>query len=132
MKHPTRALWLARFDIEPLLSATLRNGMVISLSLIAASLAVLWFGKNPGDFGPPLHAQSIPALILADLSLTSSPAFWPMLLVHLGVAVLLLTPYARLVITLLYFMFVEPSWKRALFTGSVLVILTLILFTNLM
>ena len=52
------------------------------------------------------------------------------MLVNLGIAVLLLTPYVRVLMSMLYFVFVERNLKYALFTGFVLAMLTYGLFTG--
>ncbi len=54
--------------------------------------------------------------------------FRPRLLVSLGIAALLLTPYLRVLASLLFFAFVEHNWKYSLFTGFVLAVLTYSLF----
>ncbi len=125
-----QAFWIARFDMEPLIGRILRSGMWMSCGLIVASLVAQWAGKNQEGFGPNLMAKSVPLLISADLQRSDSSILWPSLLVHLGVAVLLLTPYARVLATLLYFMWVELSWKRILFTSLVLALLTVILLSD--
>ena len=130
MKRAEQAFRIARFDIESLISTILRIGMWISLSLIVASLIVQWIEKSPVGFENKLRATSVPVLILDDLQGGSSQIPWSSLIMHLGVAALLLTPYVRVAATLLYFMRVEPSWKRCLCTGLVLLLLTVILLTN--
>jgi uncharacterized membrane protein len=44
------------------------------------------------------------------------------LLVSLGIAALLLTPYLRVLVSLLFFAFVEHNWKYSRFTGFVLAV----------
>ena len=48
----------------------------------------------------------------------------PRLLVNLGIAVLMLTPYARVLASLVYFAVVERNWKYTGFTAFVLTTLT--------
>jgi uncharacterized membrane protein len=55
--------------------------------------------------------------------LTGAPAR-PRLLVNLGIAVLMLTPYVRVLASMLYFMLVERNLKYGLFTAFVLAMLT--------
>ena len=131
MDNIARAKWIASFDMESLISSILRTGMLISMSLTLLSLVPGWLEKGQVDFGPNMKAKSIPLLILADFQQIHVPGFWPRLLMHLGFAVLLLTPFVRVVASLVYFTLVERSPKQALFTTFVLVILTIILLTNL-
>jgi len=49
-------------------------------------------------------------------------------LINLGIAVLILTPYVRILASVLYFAFVARNWKYTLFTASVLGVLTYSLF----
>lgn len=131
MKDVARLKWIAGFDMESLISSVLRNGTALSMILILAGLAIQEIGKTKGGFGPNLHARSIPQLILVDLNQTGLPEFWPRLLLYLGVSALLLTPYIRVVASMIYFAYVDRSWKHAIFTGVVLVILTIGLLTDL-
>jgi uncharacterized membrane protein len=54
----------------------------------------------------------------------ATPALRPRLLVNLGIGVLLLTPYVRVLASLVYFATVERDPKYALFTAFVLAVLT--------
>jgi len=47
---------------------------------------------------------------------------------NVGLAVLMLTPYARVLASVLYFALVERSAKYTIFTGFVLAVLTYSLF----
>lgn len=129
----TRAAWLrwiATFDMEDLTSTLLRNGTVVSMGLIAASLLMQALGPWPGDLGPNLKARSVPVLIVSDIHQLGTPGAGPRVLLHLGVAALLLTPYVRVLASLLYFAVVERSRRHALLTGLVLTILTIVLLTT--
>lgn len=131
MKDVAWIKWIASFDMEPLLSSVLKIGTGVSMALFAASLALhQWAGKAESGFGPNLQAKSVPLLILADLGQFDSPGFWSRLLLHLGVSVLLLIPYVRLLVSMIYFAWIERSWKHVVFTGFVLIIMTIGLFTN--
>ena len=131
MRNVARAKWIANFDIEDLVSSILRNGMLISMGFIIASLVFRWIGNEEASFGPNLQAKSIPTMILSDLPKLGLPNFRPSLLLHLGVAVLLLTPYVRVFASMVYFTLIERSRKYVLFTSFVLLILTIILLTEL-
>ncbi len=130
MKDVNRARWLASFDAEPFLSAILRNGTLMSMGLVVAGLVVRWAGKFQTDLGPNLRAKSIPQLILADIHSIGSLDIWPRLLVHLGVSVLLLTPYARVIASMVYFTWVESDRKHALLAAFILAVLSILLLTD--
>ncbi len=130
MKGVHRAKWIANFDMEPLISSILRTGMILSVILIFAGMITSWFLKE-NDFGPNLHAKSIPELLWIDLQQFHYPEMVPRLLIHLAVSVLLLTPYVRVLVSMLYFAFIENNWKYVAFSGLVLIILTVALLSNI-
>ena len=131
MKEAARAQWIANFDMESLVSSILRNGTLISMGLILASLTVGWVTRGHGNLGPNLQARSVPFLILEGLEQMGAPGAWPHLLIRLSVAALLITPYARVLASMVYFTWVDRSRKQAFFTGFVLILLTIILLTTL-
>lgn len=130
MKNSTHAKWLAGFDMEDLISVILRNGMLVSMGLIGAGLLLWRFGQAHVSFGQNLQAENIPDLLLKAFQQIGSPGRWPALLVHSGIAVLLVTPYLRVIASAVYFGWVEHRWKQALLTGFVLAILTVVLLTD--
>lgn len=125
-----RAQWLARFDLEPLVSAILRNGMLLGVGCIVASVVAQWIG-GVTDLGPPPHTTSLSKLLLEDWRQYGRHGSWARPLLDAGVAAVLVTPYVRVWASFVYFIWVERRWRQALFTALVLVILTLILFTDL-
>ena len=131
MKNAARAKWIAQFDMENLVSSILQNGMLISISLVMVTLVVPRVEDNPRGFGSVLQARSLPLLFWADLRQLGVPGAWPTLLLHLSVAVLLVTPYLRVMASMVYFAGVERNWRHALVTGFVLAVLTITLLTNL-
>ena len=130
MRKAARAQWIANFDIEPLVSRTLQAGMLISMGLILAGLVAEWLGQGSVKATYFLRADSIPLLVLADFRRLSEGGAWPRILMDLGIAVLMLTSYLRVGISMTYFSLVDRSWKQAVLTGIVLSILTVILLTD--
>ena len=123
-----RATWIARFDMEDLISVILRSGMLIGMGLVMAGLTLQVIGAGRGGLEARLQGTNVLQFMLADLPRVGSPLLWPALLAHLGVAVVLLTPYARIVASLYYFAYVERRWTHALLTSLTLIALTYILF----
>jgi len=66
--------------------------------------------------------------LVKDIRQVADEDFRPRLLVNLGLAALMLTPYARVLASMLYFAFAEHNWKYTFFTGFVLSVLTYSLF----
>ena len=123
-----RKQWVARFDMEALVSAILRQGMVLSLGLISVGVAWRYASDRTVGFEAPLRGTNVLQFLLADIHrVAASPRFWPSAVAHVGVAGLLLIPYLRVLASMLYFVFVERSRAHALLTGLVLVTLTYIL-----
>ena len=131
MKEAARAKWIANFDMESLISSILRNGTLISMVLILAGLTIEWVTRGQINLEPNLQARSVPLLILGGLEKMGEPGGWPHLFIRLSVAALLLTPYARVIASMVYFTWVDRSRKQAFFTGFVLILLTIILLTTL-
>ena len=131
MKEIQRIQWIASFDIEPVIGKLLRRGTLLSGILIATGLALQYFGKTPADFGPNLHAKSLLDLMFNGLDQGDLPGFWPHFLFRAGVSTLLLTTYTRQLVSMLYFGWIERNWKHALFSGFVLIVITMGLFINL-
>jgi len=65
---------------------------------------------------------------VTDFRQLAAGAWRPRLLVNLGLVVLLLTPYARVLASMLYFALVERNRKYTAFTTFVLLTLTYSLF----
>lgn len=128
MKNIARATWIAGFDMEDLISSILRSGMWISMGLVMAGLALQATGAGQGGFEDRLQGTNVLQFLLADLHRAGSPRLWLSLLAHLGVAVVLVTPYARVLASLYYFACVERRGTHALLTSLALVTLTYILF----
>ncbi len=132
MKAVKRAQWLARFDLEPLASATMRNGMLIGVGFIIASVISQWVQQiSDLDLGYNPHAPDLQILLLGDLRRYGPSRLWARPLVDAGITVILATPYLRLLISFGYFLWVERRWPQAVFTAIILIILTLILFTSI-
>jgi len=114
--------------MESVVGYTLSTGVLLSLALIAVGLA--WHRAIWGtfQFDYTLPATSVGGFIVADVQQVATAAARPRLLVNLGIAVLMLTPYVRVLASMLYFMFVERNVKYSLFTAFVLATLTYSLF----
>ena len=125
-----RAMWLARFDVEPLLSAILRHGTWLCFMLALGSVILEWGGTGGAAFGDRMHAKSLPALLVTNMRRVSSLVSWPRLLLDFSVAALLLTPYLRVLISLLYFAWVERNRRYTLLTVFVFALLTIVVLTN--
>ncbi len=114
----------ARVDVEAVIGYTLSTGVISSLALIAVGFVWHWTIYGDLRFAYSLPATNVAGLVVSDLRQMSAEAARPRLLVNLGIAVLLLTPYVRVLASTLYFVFVERNVKYSIFTALVLVLLT--------
>lgn len=129
MKNARWVKWLSRLDMEPLLSAVLRGGMLVSVGLMVAGWVagrMLPSGNAPYE----IRAISIPRLLQTDLSRAGSPDFWRTFLTDLGFVTLMITPYARLMLTGFYLVFVKRHWRYAVFTSISLFLLGVVMFSD--
>ena len=110
--------------MDALVGTMLAAGVITSIALIVAGL--LWHRLATGvaTFDAPLGGTDALRLLVGDLRLAMSDRISPRLLVSLGVAVLLFTPYLRVLASVVFFAAVERNWKYTVFTSFVLVVLT--------
>lgn len=113
-----------QIDVEALVGLTLLVGVILSLTLIAAGLAWHWVVRGTLQLDYILPATSVAEFVVTDVRQVAQAVARPRLLVNLGIAVLLLTPYVRVLASMLYFVFVERDAKYAVFTAFVLATLT--------
>jgi len=117
-----------RFDMEVLVSYILLAGVLLSVLLIV--LGVLWRWQVTGRLGLDysIAGMNVFAFTIEELRLAIEGAFRPRLLVSLGIATLMLTPYVRVLVSMLYFALAERNWKYTVFTGIVFCVLTYSIF----
>ena len=110
-------------DVETFVASVLIGGLVASIVLI--TIGVVWLRARTGSFGLDysLPATDVGAFILGDIRQAASRDVGPRRLIDLGIGVLMLTPYLRVLTSLLYFL-VARNRTYALFTGLVLAGLT--------
>jgi uncharacterized membrane protein len=116
--------------MDAIVGGMLAGGVVTSLSLIIAGLVWHRLATGVATFNAPLGGTDALRLLAGDLRLAAAGRLSPRLLVSLGIAVLLFTPYLRVLASVVFFAAVEHDWKYTLFTGFVLAVLTYSLVTR--
>lgn len=116
------------FDMEILIGYVLLSGVALSMMLVLAGLAWHWIRSGQLSVDYSLGKMNLIEFLLAELRQVAQGAFRPRLLISLGIATLLLTPYVRVLASLLWFTVAERNWKYSLFTAFVLAVLTYSLF----
>ena len=116
------------FDMEGLVGYILLVGVLTSVSLIVGGLA--WHFARTGEIGIQYNIAGMNFFeFLRDgLRQVFADQYRPRLLVSLGIAMLMLTPFVRVLASMIYFLVAARNWKYAAFTGFVLTVLTYSLF----
>ena len=115
-------------DMETLVGYILLIGVLLSAALLATGLLWHWSATGSLRLDYSMAGGSFFQFVLADLQQALMGAFRPRLLVSLGIATLLFTPYLRVAASFLYFALVTHDGKYAVFTGFVWAVLTYSLF----
>jgi uncharacterized membrane protein len=126
--HPTATEKMVRFDMEVLVGYILLGGVLVSMALVVTGLAWGWAVTGRLGLDYSITGMNFFEFVLTDIRQAAAHATRPRLLVNLGIAALMLTPYIRVLASMLYFAFVERNVKYTLFTGFVFSVLTYSLF----
>lgn len=114
--------------MELLVGYILQIGVLLSMILIAVGVAWRWLNTGNVGFDYVISGMNFFEFVLTDIQQIVAGTFRPRLFANLGIATLMLTPYVRVLASMLYFAFVERNRKYTVFTGFVFAILTYSLF----
>jgi uncharacterized membrane protein len=114
--------------METLIGYVLLAGVVLSVVLILAGLIWHWIRAGHLGIEYTIPKMNLFEFVSAELRDLVGGQLRPRFLVSLGITALLLTPYVRVLASLLFFAFVEHNWKYSVFTGFVFAMLTYSLF----
>jgi len=118
----------SHFDMEGLIGYILLVGVLLSVLLLVAGVTWHWASKGELGFEFPIRGTNLSGFLVLLLRQVISSTFRPQFLVSLGIGVLLLTPWVRVIASMFYFAVAEHNWKYTAFTGFVGIILTYSLF----
>jgi uncharacterized membrane protein len=118
------ALEARRARFEVLVGRILRGGVALSVVLLSSGLVWHWLSTGIVSFDYRIEKMTFFEFLFADARDVAKGAMRPRLLISLGIATLLLTPYLRVVASFVYFGAVERDLKYTLFTGLVFGVLT--------
>jgi len=110
--------------MDTLVGYILLGGVLVSLVLVGAGIVWHWVRSGDPRFDYALAGTTVFQFLVADFRALASGELRPRLLLNLGIAVLLLTPYLRVLASMTYFALVERNAKYTLFTAFVLGTLT--------
>ena len=115
-------------SMELLVGYILQIGVLLSMILIAVGVVWRWFNTGSMGFDYSISGMNFFEFVLTDIQQMVAGTFRPRLLANLGIATLMLTPYVRVLASMLYFAFVEHNRKYTVFTAFVFCVLTYSLF----
>lgn len=128
--HTTPTDQRAAHGMELLVGYILLGGVLTSAIVMSAGLAWHWATSGRVEMKSPMAGMDLAQVFATFFQQAASGALQPRLLIHLGLAVLLLTPYLRVGVSALYFAVVERNVKYTVFTGFVFAVLTYSLFIH--
>jgi uncharacterized membrane protein len=117
-----------RFEMDALVGGILQNGVLLSLGLIIIGLAWRWYITGSPVVDYRIAGMNLFEFVTEEVRLAVTGPIRPHLLINLGIAVLMLTPFVRVAASAVYFMGVLRNWKYTFFTAVVLIVLTYSLF----
>lgn len=116
------------FDMEILIGYILLVGVLLSVALLAIGFIWRWERSGNLRFQHTIVGMNFFEFLLTSLRQMASHNLRPRIMLNMGIAVLMLTPFVRVLASVFYFALVERNWKYTLFTGFVLIVLTYSLF----
>ena len=117
-----------QFEMDTLVGTILQDGVLLSLGLIIVGMIWRWFRTGSLAIDYQIAGINLFQFVIDEIRLAVHGAVRPHLLINLGIAVLMLTPFIRVAASMIYFMGVLRNWKYTLFTAVVLSVLTYSLF----
>jgi len=111
------------FEMDLLVGYILLVGVLLSLALVLGALIWKWRVTGTVEFDYQLSGMNFVQLLTSELRIAASGALRPRLLLTLGILMLMLTPFLRVFVSMVYFMVGLKNWKYTVFTAFVLVTL---------
>ena len=126
--YPEKAKSDHHLDMEGLIGYILLGGVLLSAALLAIGFVWRWVRSGNLQFQYTVAGMNFFEFVLSSLRQMTSHDLRPRVMVNMGIVVLMLTPFVRVLASVFYFALVERNWKYTLFTGFVLCVLTYSLF----
>jgi len=128
MESPAIPRPKASFDMDALVGRVLSTGVIASVLLLSTGLVWQWVAAGRLGFDYTLPRENIVRFITGEVVGMVREGLGPTRFVNLGIIVLMLTPYLRVLLSMLYFIIVARNYKYAAITGFVCSVLTYSLF----
>ncbi len=124
----TDAKTLRQLKMDLLLGYILLYGILLSLALVVIGLGWRYVNTGKLTLDYQLIGMNLFEFVAEELRLVLHGQVRPRLFVNLGIVTLMLTPFLRVLVSVVYFLAVSKNWKYTVFTALVLLILTYSLF----
>ena len=118
----------SELKMDLLVGYILLTGTLWSAAFLIAGLLWRWQVTGHFELQYSISGTNLFQYLITDVHQIRQMVFRPRLLINLGIAVLLMTPYLRVLASMIYFAMVERNVKYTVFTGFVFAVLTYSLF----
>lgn len=113
--------------METLIGYILLIGVLFSIGLLLIGTAWHWLTTGNLRLDYRIQAMNLWNFLITSLRSLFTGALTPKTVINLGISVLLLTPYTRVLASMIFFV-IERNWKYSVFTFFVFGVLTYSLF----
>jgi len=117
-----------QMEMDALVGYILLGGVLLSMALIVAGLFWKYLQTGGVRLEYELAGMNLFQFVVSEIHLAALGQIRPRLLVNMGIVVLMLTPFFRVLASVVYFLVVLKNWKYTAFTLFVLLVLTGSLF----
>lgn len=117
-----------QLEMDVLVGYILLCGVLLSVALIVAGLLWKYIQTGGVRLEYELAGMNLFQFVVSEIHLAALGHFRPRLLINMGIVVLMLTPFFRVLASVVYFLVVLKNWKYTAFTLFVLLVLTGSLF----
>jgi len=114
--------------MDILVGYILQIGVILCAIFLVAGLLWSWLVTGSPGLHYSLTGSNLFQFWLSDIRQLRAGHLQPELLVNIGIALLMMTPYVRVLVSTIYFAFAERNLKYTFFTGFVFAVLTYSLF----
>ena len=117
-----------QLEMDVLVGYILLGGVLLSMALIIAGLLWKYIQTGGVRLEYELAGMNLFQFVVSEIHLAAVGQIRPRLLINMGIVVLMLTPFFRVLASVVYFLAVLKNWKYMVFTLFVLLVLTGSLF----
>jgi uncharacterized membrane protein len=117
-----------QLEMDVLVGYILLGGVLLSMALIVAGLLWKYIQSGGVRLEYELAGMNLFQFAVSEIHLAVLGQMRPRLLINMGIVVLMLTPFFRVLASVVYFLLVLKNWKYTVFTLFVLLVLTGSLF----